>query len=177
MTDGPTVEPTARHRRLLLGIGMALLLFVVHVTLWREARNVLARHVAYPLVAAIETDRAARFELDAASFDRTITAMRTDAAPGQKPEVYRVPANMDYLLAALVLIAAFPRRLYWFYLWLVHLAVGAVALAAFAVGVGWADAGFAVSLLLRVYVLRAVSLLAVVGVFTSGGEKFLDRLD
>ena len=176
MTNGPTAEPTARSRRVLLGIGMAVLLLIVHLTVWREARNVLARHVAYPLVAAIDTDRAARFDLDAESFDRTITAVRTDVGSEATMEAYRVPANMDYLLAALVLIAVFPRRLYWFYLWLAHLAIGAAALAAFAVGVGWTDVGFAVGVFLRVYVLRAVSLLAVVGALTSGGKKFLDRL-
>ena len=155
---------------------MAVLLLIVHVTVWREARNLLARHVAYPLVAAVDTDRAARFDLDATSFDRTVTAVRTDAGSEGLVEVYRVPANMDYLLAALLLIAVFPRRLYWFYLWGVHLVIGALALAAFAVGVGWTDAGFAVGVFLRVYVLRAVSLLAVVGALTSGGKKFLDRL-
>jgi hypothetical protein len=176
MTDGSTVEPATRSRRVLLGVGMAVLLLIVHVTVWREARNLLARHVAYPLVAAIDTDRAAQFDLDGESFDRTITAVRTDAGPDAAMEVYRVPANMDYLVAALVLIAAFPQRLYWFYLWLAHLAVGTLALAAFVVGVGWADAGFAVGVFLRVYALRAVSLLAVVGAVTSGGQKFLDRL-
>jgi hypothetical protein len=148
----------------LLGIGMAALLFVVHVTVWREARNLLARHVAYPLVAAVDTERASTFALDAASFDRTVTALREGAEPTAM-EVYRAPANMDYLLAALVLIAVFPRRLYWWHLWLAHLAVGAVALAAFAAGVGWTDAGFAVGVFLRVYVLRALSLLALLVAF------------
>jgi len=176
MTSEPTADQTVRWRRVALGFGMAVLLLIVHVTVWREARNVLARHVAYPLVTAVDTDRAAQFDLDAESFDRTITATRADAGAESAMEVYRVPANMDYLLAALVLIAMFPRRPYWFYLWLVHLAVGALALAAFTVGVGWTDAGFAVGVFLRVYALRAVSLLAVVGAVTSGGQKFLDRL-
>lgn len=170
MTNGLTAVTTTRSRRVLRGVGMAVLLLIVHVTVWREARNLLARHVAYPLVAAIDTERAASFELDAASFDRTITAVREGAAPGAM-EVYRVPANMDYLLAALVLVAMFPRRLYWWYLWLAHLTVGVIALAAFAIGVGWADAGFAAGFFLRVYVVRAVSLLAVVGAFTSGKNK------
>lgn len=176
MTSEPTADQTARWRRVALGFGMAVLLLIVHMTVWREARNLLARHVAYPLVAAVDTDRAAQFDLDAESFDRTITAVRADAGAEGEMEVYRVPANMDYLLAALVLIALFPRRLYWLYLWLAHLGVGALALAAFAVGLGWTDAGFAVGVFLRVYILRAVSLLAVVGAVTSRSTKFLDRL-
>ncbi len=146
---------------------MAVLLLVVHMTAWRAARNAFAGYVAYPLVAAIDTERSAGFTLDAESFDRTVTATREGAGP-DAVEIYRSPANMDYLLAALVLIAVFPRRRYWLWLWLVHLALGAVALGAFAVGVGWADAGFAVGTFLRVYLLRAASLLALLVAFAPG---------
>lgn len=164
MTGGNAAGPPSRSRRLLLGIGMAALLLVVHMTVWREARNVYVRHIAYPLVAAIDTDRAASFDLDAASFDRTITAARAGADP-ETMDVYRAPANMDYLLAALLLIAAFPRKPYWFYLWLAHLSIGAIALAAFAVGVGWGEVGFDAGFFLRVYVVRALSLLALLLAF------------
>ncbi|MEP0548664.1 MAG: hypothetical protein ABJF88_17145 [Rhodothermales bacterium] len=136
---------------------MAVVLLVVHMTAWRAVRNAFVVHVAYPLVAAIDTERADGYALDAASYERTITATRT----GGEEKIYRAPANMDYLLAALVLIAVFPRRPYWFWLWLAHLAVGGLALAAFALGVGWTDAGFAAETFLRVYAARAVSLLAV----------------
>ena len=136
---------------------MAVLLLLVHLTAWRVTRNAFVTHVAYPLVAAIDTERAATFALDATSFDRTITAARA----GGEEEVYRAPANMGYLLAALVLIAVFPRRPYWFWLWLVHLVLGGLALAAFALGVGWTDVGFDAGLFLRVYATRAASLLAV----------------
>jgi len=173
MTDGTAAGPSARHRRVVLGLGMAVLLLVVHMTVWREARNGFVRHVAYPLVAAIGTERAASFDLDAWSFDRTITAVRAGADP-ESMNLYRAPANMEYLLAALVLIAAFPRRLYWFQLWLAHLGVGAIALAAFAVGVGWTDVGFATGFFLRVYVVRALSLLSLLLAFAPrwGGGIF-----
>ncbi len=157
-----------RWQRILLGLAMAALLLVAHVTVWRVARNAFAVHVAYPLVASIDTERAHGFVLDAASFERTLVAVRAG-----EEYVYRVPANMDYLLAALVLIAVFPRRPYWVWLWLVHLALGGLALVAFALGIGWTDAGFAADTFLRLYAARAASLLAVLAALA---PAWADRL-
>ena len=148
-----------RAHRVLLGIVGVALLLLVHVTVWRTARNAFVTHVAYPLVASIDTERASQFTLDATNYDRTITAARAD-----RVEVYRAPASLNYLLAALVLVGLCPRRPYWLWLWLAHLAVGAMAFAAFALGVGWVGAGFAANTFLRVYAASVVSLLAVLAV-------------
>ena len=162
-------SPGRRVRRVLFGLAMAALLLAVHMSAWRAVRNAFIPHVAYPIVASIDTPRAKSFVLDAESYDRTITAVRA----GRETDSYRAPANMDFLLAALVLVAMFPRRPYWFWLWLAHLALGGLALAAFVVGVGWSDAGFAAGTFLRLYAARAASLLAVLAVLT---PAWADRL-
>lgn len=147
-------------RRGLLGLALALGLLLVHVGPWRMARNALVEHVAYPLVSSIGTPRAEGLTL--ALTPRTITATAT--ATGSEG-MWRAPANMEYLLAALVLIAAFPRRPYWAWLWGAHLALGVLGFGAFVLGVGWTAAGFAASELLRDYLAPALSLLALVAAF------------
>lgn len=164
-------------QRAVLGVGLAAVLLVVHMTGWRAARNAFTRHLAYPIVAAVDTERAAQFRLDATSFDRTLTATPIlEGGPAdveRAVEIYRAPANLDYLLAGLVLIAVFPRRRYWLGLWGVHVALGIVALAAFVVGVGWAEIGFRAGDFVRVYLARAASLVALLVAFTPHWERRL----
>lgn len=147
----------------MLGLGLALGLLLVHVGLWRPAREALVRHVAFPVAASVETPRAEGLAL--ARSPRSITA--TEAATGREA-VYRAPAGLEYLVAALVLIAAFPRRPYWFWLWLAHLALGVVGFGGFVLGVGWTDVGFEVGVLVRDYLAQALNLLALVAAFAPG---------
>lgn len=154
-------DGTRRHR--LLGFALAVGLLLAHVGPWRMARNALVEHVAYPVALAIETPRAEGVALDLAP--RTITAV--EAATGREG-LWRSPANMEYLLAALVLVAVFPRQPYWWWLWGAHLALGACGFGAFALGVGWTSAGFEAAAFVRDYLAPALSLLALVAAFGSG---------
>lgn len=140
----------------MLGFVLALGLLLVHVGPWRVVRDVLVRHVAFPVVASVETPRAGGLTLVLSP--RTITAAGREA-------VYRSPANLEYLVAALVLIAAFPRRPYWFWLWLAHLALGLAGFGAFVLGVGWTDVGFEAGAFVHDYLAPALSLLALVAAF------------
>lgn len=153
-------------RRRVLGLGLALGLLVVHVGPWRMARNALVEHIAFPVVSAVETPRSGALAL--ALTPRTITAVERGAG---REDLWRAPADMGYLLAALVLVAAFPRRPYWLWLWGAHLALGAVGFGAFVVGVGWTAAGFEAAALVRDYLAPALSLLALVAAFVEPGER------
>lgn len=153
-------------RRVLLGGGLAALLLLVHVGAWRPARNLLVQRVAYPAVAAVE---AARFEVAVGPSGRTLEAV--SVPEGERVGAFHAPAGLEYLLPALVLIAAFPRRRTWLALWLAHVALGLVAFGGFVVGVAWAEAGFALVFFVRIYAAPAASLLALVVAFAPPWEK------
>lgn len=152
-------------RRALLGAGLAALLLAVHIGAWRPARNLLVQRLAHPAVVAVETARSSGFEVGVGPSGRELVAVPVAGGGG---EVFRAPAGMEYLAAALVLIAAFPRRRLWLWLWGAHVALGLVAFAGFVVGVGWAEAGFALNFLVRVYAAPAASLLALAAAFAPG---------
>ena len=140
-----------------LGLGLAAVLFAAHVGPWRAARDALAERVTYPAAEAVAAgDVVLRLE------PRSVVA--TDASG--RDWRWRTPANVEYLLAAVVLIAAFPRRPYWWWLWGAHLVLGAAALAAFALGVGGVTAGFVVAAVAAEYLAPALSLGALVAAFT-----------
>lgn len=144
-----------------LGLGLAAVLLAVHVGPWRAARDALAERVAYPAAEAAAAGQVAlRLE------PRSVVA--TDASG--RDWRWRTPANMEYLLAAVVLIAAFPRRPYWAWLWGAHVALGALAFAAFALGVGGATAGLAASAAAAEYLAPALSIGALVVALAPGRE-------
>lgn len=148
--------------RLHTGLLYALLLLGVYAGLWRPARALMARHVAYPLLAAVDTPRARRFVLDAEHQARQV-AIRT--AAGTDVAAYTAPAGFRFLLGALLLVGFFPRRRYGLYLLAAHLLLGGLTLAALTLGLGWTDAGFQVHHFLHDYLTPAVSLAAPVAAF------------
>ena len=149
--------PTRWWVRLAFVVALAL----VHVGVWRPVRTVLVAHVAYPLVEALDTPRSEAVALRLEP--RTIRA-EVDG------RVYRyyAPAALGYLVAGLLLVAWFPRRRYWLWLWVAHVALGLVTFAAFALGVGWTAAGFAAATFGQEYLAPALSLLALVAPFAAG---------
>ena len=132
-------------------VGAVALLVLVHIGVWRPAREALAESVAYPLAASIDTARARNI---AVRLEPRV--VRADV--GDEVHRYPMPAALSYLVVATVLIAVWPQRLYWLWLWGAHLAMGLVAYAAFVSGIGWTGWGFAVATLVRNYLEPALGL-------------------
>lgn len=134
-----------------LRFGAVLLLVLVHIGIWRPARDVLTDAVVYPIAEAIDTSRSRSVDLS-----KEPRAVRAEA----DGRVYRfhLPAALSYLAVAAVLIAVWPRRLYWLALWGAHLALGAVAYGTFLAGVGWTSTGFAVSEFVQLYLVPAIEI-------------------
>lgn len=142
-------------------LGLALLLVLVHLFVWRPVRDVLVERVAYPLAASVETPRSSTLALSLEP--RALVA--TAAGAGRR---YHAPAGLAYLVTAFVLVIAFPRRLYWLWLWLALVALGGLAFGAFVLGVGWTAAGFAAADFGQLYLAPALNVLALVAPFLSG---------
>jgi hypothetical protein len=82
----------------------------------------------------------------------TIQVQGTERTAG-----FRATGGFLWLVPALLLLVRFPCRPYWWYLWLLHLAMGALSLAALAVGLAWSDVGFVVNDFWRTYAVLAIS--------------------
>lgn len=166
MADATPVRdaPVAVWVRIALVVALAL----VHIGIWRPVRTFLVEHAAYPLVASLATPRAEGVALRLEP--RTIRA----DADGQVYRYY-APAALGYLVIGLILIAAFPRRRYWLWLWLAHVALGVLTFAAFVLGVGWTPAGFATAKLGQEYLAPALSLLALIAPLIAGRAAGLVR--
>ncbi len=147
MPDAPT--------RWWVRLGLVLALALVHTGVWRPVRNVLIDHVALPFVESLDTHRSERMALGLEP--RTLTA-----DDGVEVHRYYAPAALGYLVVALLLVAAYPRRRCWLWLWLAHLVLGLVTFGTFVLGVGWTEAGFAVTDFGREYLAPALNLLALV---------------
>lgn len=135
-----------------------VLLVVAYATIWRPARAVLTRHLAYPVLTSVDTERARTFNPTLKAGGLSI-ALRS-SEPSVSGGAFRAPVGILFLLPALFLVAFFPYRPYWFYFWGVHLVLGLLQLGAVALGVGWTDWGFVLNSFLRGYVVQGVSLAA-----------------
>ncbi len=127
----------------LAGAAGALALLAVYVAVWQPARTWLAQSVAYPALASVHTERSGRFALDAERHPRSVYVLDASDPAGEARAVFHAPAGRVFLVAALVLIALFPFRPYWLYLWGLHLALGALSFIALLAGLGWTEAGLA----------------------------------
>ena len=149
-------------------LGVAALLVLVHLGIWRPVRDVLIEHAAFPLVEAISTPRAQQIALGLEP--RTVVA-----DSGGRVDRFYAPAGLAYLITAFMLVLAFPRRLYWLWLWLALLILGMLTFGAFVLGVGWTDAGFAVNDLGYLYLAPAFCLLALVTPLLPDGIAAIER--
>ena len=164
---GPVARVVNRHPR-LWGALFAGLLLAFYVVALRPARLWTAAHVARPLFEAVETPRASGFVL-AVSPGRpdAVYAVPRDRADGRDAQQlereggvaeWAAPVGVLFILPAMFLLAAFPARLFWLGLLGYHVAVGAVSMGVFAVGLGWFDPAFAMYTFARTYLTESVSL-------------------
>ncbi len=103
-------------RLLLMG-----LLFIGYWTAWRPARSVVLNQGAVPVLEWSASTEAA---VQARGGPARITL------PGGFETSLPAPAGIPFLLPALFLVAAFPRRAYWLFFWGGHCALFALMVAA-----------------------------------------------
>ncbi len=144
----------------LAGAAGALAFLAVYFGAWQPARTWLAQSVAYPALALVHTERSGHFTLDAGRHPRSVYVFEAGDPSGEARAVFHAPAGRTFLVAALVLIALFPYRPYWLYLWGFHLSLGALSLVALLAGLGWTEAGLTFHTFLDRYVALAVSMAA-----------------
>ena len=168
-----------RHTR-LVGLGLAVVLLALYITVVRPARLWMAEHMAYPLLASVDTPRAETLEI-ARTPRRPDAVWAVPVRLGGGPEAairdhrddvaeWAAPVGVIFLLPAMFLVAAFPTRPYWVWLLGYHLALGVVSLGVFAVGVGWFEPAFALYTFSRTYLAEAVSLVVPLLLVLAGGE-------
>lgn len=137
------------------GLFVALLL-VAYVYAWRPARAWIASHGIYPALESIHTSRAERYQVKAEYLSVRIYFPDDDRSPlGLRPT-----GGILFVLPAVMLLLLFPEKPYLVYLFAYHLILGACMIGAVAVGIGWAEWGFAVYRFLIGYFLKATSLAA-----------------
>lgn len=114
-------------RLLLMG-----LLFVGYWTAWRPVRSVVLNQAAVPVLEW------------SASTEAAVQARGGPARirlPGGSEAALPAPAGIPFLLPALFLIAAFPRRAYWLFFWAGHCVLFALVVTAWSAAlVGWPGA-------------------------------------
>ena len=166
----------ARRPR-LWGLALALALLAAYVAVIRPVREVVAQHVAYPVFAAVDTERSAGFEVvqpgrrpEAVFVYPAGEVPPPDAHPAEGPEpaIWTAPAGVIFLLPAMFLLAAFPARPYWLYLLGYHVALGVGTVLLFALGIGWAAWAFDAHQFARTYVSEGVSLTIPLLLFLAG---------
>lgn len=128
-----------------------------YVTAWRPARDWLSGHVVAPLLRQVDTPRAQPYTIDGTP-ERIVEIRR----PGRSAPVatFMTPAGALFVVGGTLLLLLAPWHLYWLYLGLYQLLLGAGMLATLAVGVGWAEGGFVVYDFLRGTVYPGTSLAA-----------------
>ena len=159
---GAVGRAVERHPR-LWGALFAVLLLVGYAAALRPARVWLAEAVALPLFAAVDTPRARTFHVVEAPGQATdVLAVPAGAMPEAARAAgttrWAAPGGVLFLLPGMFLLAVFPARPYWLYLLAYHVALGALALGAFVVGLGWFEPAFAVYTFARTYLAETVSL-------------------
>ncbi len=142
----------------------AVLAFLaVYLLVWQPARTWLIRSVALPVAASMAASD--RYLLDADRHARSLYVFPVDDPGGEAIGVFHAPAGRTFLVAALVLLAMYPRRSYWLWLWGVHLGLGVLSYLALLAGLGGMEAGFALLAFFDRYVTMAVSLFAVLALW------------
>ena len=170
------------------GAVLAVALLAAYAVAVRPARMWAAEHVAFPALAAIDTDRARGFAVtqipgraDAVwAIPRALlaTATPSDVVYGQRDRVaeWAVPVGVLFVLPAMLLVAVFPTRPYWLWLLGYHVAIGLAGFAVFALGVAYVEPAFALYTFSRTYLTETVSLVLPLLLLISGGALGFGRL-
>ena len=175
---GPVSRVVARRPR-LWGALFAVALLALYVTAIRPARLWTAAYVARPLFEAIDTPRARGYAvLVSPNRPDAVYAVPVATADGRDPQQlerediavaeWAAPVGVLFILPAMFLVAVFPTRLFWAGLLGYHVAIGAVSLAVFAVGLGWFAPAFGLYTFARTYLTESVSLVVPLLLFLAG---------
>lgn len=113
---------------------------VVYLVVWRPVRGWVATDVMGPALSRIDTPRSDRYSVRAGG--RVVEVQHIDSS--DRVGVMKTPTGNFFVLAGMLLIALYPGHPYWLYVAAYQLGLGALMLGMLAVGVGWADWGFAV---------------------------------
>ncbi|MCS4039952.1 hypothetical protein [Salinibacter ruber] len=127
--------PVIATRALLVGVFV-----VVYLVAWRPVRSWVATDVMGPALSRIETPRSDQYSVRAGA--RVVVVQHIESS--DRVGVMKTPTGNFFVLAGMFLIALYPRHPYWLYVAAYQLGLGALMLGMLAVGVGWADWGFAV---------------------------------
>lgn len=139
MSDSAPVVPGIRTwPGVAVRVALVGLLVAVYVVAWRPARDVLAERLVAPALQHVETERSRSFAVAASG--RSVTIRR----PGPPAPVLtlRVPAGILFVLSGALLLALYPTRPYWLYLWAYQMGLGAVSVGLLALGLAWTDGAF-----------------------------------
>ncbi len=143
-----------------------------------------AEHVALPVLAALDTERARQFELvqpaerpdavfaipSGSGITPTEAARGATLAGGATVPNWSAPVGVLFLLPAMFLLVAFPARPFWLWLLGYHVAIGLVAFAVFAVGLAAFEPAFGLYVFTRTYVTETVSLVVPLLLALAGGR-------
>jgi len=163
------------------GIVFAVALGAAYLFVLRPARVAAGDHVALPLFRSIHTERSAQYDLaqNPLVVGAVYAVPRAEMSEQERAAgtaLWSPPAGALFILPAMFLIAAFPDKPYWFYLFAYHVGVGAVATLVFAVGLGWAEPAFALYTFSRTYMTEAVSLAVPLLLWLAGRARDQDAV-
>lgn len=144
-------RPATVLRERLLGISTAVALVATYFTVLRPLRIALAHNVLYPLLASVDTARAASLSLVAVPDGPILRVLELFSTQ------YYVAGGLYFWAPASVLLLVAPRRPYW----LVHgglvVVLSLLGFVCFAIGYGWGSWGFTAQTFVEDYVLRPLS--------------------
>lgn len=159
------LAPVIAKRVLFVG-----LFVVAYLVIWHPARGWIASGVMKPALSWIDTPRSDRYSVD--SFSRGITVRRVN--PSGNVGTMKTPAGGFFVLAAMFLIALYPRHPYWVYVAAYQFGLGTFMFGMLAVGVGWADWGFTVFQILEQEFYQGTSLAVPFLLLRADGRNLFD---
>jgi len=154
----------ATARAFVLRMALAALLLLAYLYVWRPyGRPAAVRAVAAPLLGRVAEQAPGRWDVRPAPRRLLLRNVAQGAAPAASaPEKrsfrWTAPAGVRFLLPALGLMLAAPRRLYWLYLWGGHVALGGLGIGLLGLGMVGGGAWFAAYDVLTRYLIDAFSL-------------------
>lgn len=129
------LAPVIARRAFLVGV------FVVgYLVVWRPVRSWVATDIMQPVLSRIDTPRSDRYSVSAGG--RVVVVQHLESS--DRVGVMKTPTGNFFVLAGMLLIALYPRHPYWLYLAGYQLGLSALIFGMLAIGMGWADWGFAV---------------------------------
>ncbi|PSQ83438.1 MAG: hypothetical protein BRD30_12895 [Bacteroidetes bacterium QH_2_63_10] len=129
------LAPVIAKRALLVGVFV-----IAYLVLWRPVRSWVATDVMKPALSQIDTPRSDRHAISVRG--RAVVVQHVDSS--ERLGVMKVPMGNFFVLAGMMLIALYPCDPYWLYLAGYQLGLSALMFGMLAIGMGWADWGFAV---------------------------------